>query len=342
MKKILSVLVALACVGTGLRPIPAAATDSAPMPQAKYIGIAQTNLFIRVERSTEASTVGHYSNGSKISIIDYDPEWLTVVSGTDKQWVTGFVLRKYVSEIKQQEGVRLPYGSTPAKYIGTIGRDTDLFIEPDDKSEAFFHLTEGTRVAILEIENGWAKVIYWRLHGYFHMSDVIDLLPVYEAESAASGDFIAGFMTFYNMADTDINRNRISNIMLACDYISITMPPNFEFSFDEIAGPYRGERGYLEGLSFYEEEVVPSTGGGVCQVSSTLYNLLIALPEGIQVTHRRAHGPGGVSYLPHGVDAAVGNIPNGINLVFQNTFSFPIDIETRVQDGVIFIAFRKG
>jgi len=341
MKKILSVLLALVSISAGLRPIAANATNTEPMPQAKYIGIAQTNLFIRVERSTDASTVGHFTNGSKISIIDYDPEWLTVVSGTEKQWVSGFVLRKYVADIRQQEGTHLPYGTTPAKYIGTIGRATELFVEPDDKSDAFFHLTEGTRVAILEIENGWAKVIYWRLYGYFHMSSVVDLCPVYAADSAASGDFISGFMSFYNMSEEDINQNRISNIKLACDYISIMMPPGFEFSFDEIAGPYRGERGYLEGLSFYEGEVVPSTGGGVCQVSSTLYNVLLALPDGIRVTHRRAHGPSGVQYLPHGVDAAVGNISTGINLVFQNAFSFPIEIETRVQDGALFIAFRK-
>jgi len=344
MKKTAAALLAAALTLTlafALPPAPALA-NTGPMPKAIYTGVAQTSLFIRTVQSTEASSVGNIPKGSRVHILGYEPDWLIVAAGTDKQWVTGYVLRRYVSEIRQIDETALPYGTTPARFIGTIARDTQLFIEPDRGSEAFFNLTTGTKVAILEIEDGWAKVIYWRLFGYFRMEDVEDLLPVYSPETAAPGDWIAGFVSFYNMSEEDINQNRISNIKLASENIAITMEPGFVFSFDEIAGPYRGDRGYLEALSFYEGDVVPSYGGGVCQVSSTLHNVLLALPQGIDITQRRAHGPSGVLYLPHGVDAAVGNIANGINLVFQNTFPFSIDIETHVQDGALFIAFRKA
>lgn len=312
---------------------------SGDMPKALYSGITTSSVFIRVERSKEADTVGHYTSGSKVMIIDYDPEWVTVVSGTERDWVTGYVLRHLITDIKQLEGTRLPFGATPARYVGRIARDTALYTEPNEDSEPFFTLTEGTPVAIIGLENGWAKVIYWRLYGYFYMGDVVDLYPVYDAELAKSGDMISAFMSFYNLKEDEMNLNRMENIRLACEYISIELEPGMEFSFDHIAGPYRGDRGYLEGLSYFEGETVPSSGGGVCQVSSTLYNVLLGLPEGIEVVYRRAHGPSGATYLPHGVDAAVGN--ETLNLVFRNNYSFSIQLEATPQDGVLYIAFRK-
>ena len=68
----------------------------------------------------------------------------------------------------------------------------------------------------------------------------------------------------------------------------------------------------------------PGYGGGTCQVSSTLYNALLQLP-GIEILQRRPHGPGGAKYLPHGVDAAVGN--ENLNLRFRNDYDFPIRVE---------------
>lgn len=336
MKKILltALLLLLAALAA------ASLADKGEMPVARYTGITQSAVFIRKERSTEAEQVGHINSGSKIQIVDYDPEWVTVVKGTEKDWVSGYVLRRTISDVKQLEGAELPYGATPAKYTATIAKDTYLYVEPDKNSEAFFTLTKGTKVAILGIEDGWARVIYWRLYGYFYMGDVTDLIPVYRARTAQTGDVIAAFISFYNMSEEEINLNRMENIRTACEYISITIDPGMTFSFDEIAGPYRGNRGYLQALSLFEGEVVPSSGGGVCQVSSTLYNVLIALPEGMEIIYRRAHGPAGASYLPHGVDAAVGS--DSLNLIFKNTFEFPVVVETAVQDGVLYISFRKG
>lgn len=337
MKKVYSLLLLLALLITAIPSHSSAAVGR--MPQPKYSGIAASNLFIRTERSREADTVGHYTSGSKVLIVSYDPEWLTVVKGGENDWVTGYVLRHVVTDIKKLEGTRLPFGATPAAFVGTMIRDTELHSEPDEESDTFFTLTEGAKVAIIEMKDGWAKVIYWRMYGYFYMGNVKDVTPVYDAEAAQSGDLIAAFMSFYKLTDDEMNQNRIVNIKTACDYIAIVLEPGAKFSFDETAGPYQGPRGYLEGWSALNGETVPSYGGGVCQVSSTLYNVLLALPEGITILLRRAHGPEGATYLPHGVDAAVGNAE--LNLIFQNDYSFPIQIETMAQDGALYIAFRK-
>ena len=83
------------------------------------------------------------------------------------------------------------------------------------------------------------------------------------------------------------------------------------------------------------EEMTPKA----CQVSSTLYNVVLQLP-GITVLQRRAHGDNGASYLPIGVDAAVGN--SALNFRFRNDYPFPIRIDASAQDGALTIAIYKA
>ena len=64
----------------------------------------------------------------------------------------------------------------------------------------------------------------------------------------------------------------------------------------------------------------------------------------IRYHHRPApagrFGFGGASYVPHGVDAAVGN--EKLDLIFQNDYAFPIHIDASAKDGALFIAIRKA
>ncbi|MFR5797123.1 MAG: VanW family protein [Christensenellales bacterium] len=83
-------------------------------------------------------------------------------------------------------------------------------------------------------------------------------------------------------------------------------------------------------------ESVAGSGGGTCQVSATLYNALLQLPEGISIIYRHTHVPSGATYARTAVDAAVGrSSPTSgtikLNLEFQNTFDFPITIDCTVQ-----------
>ena len=80
-------------------------------------------------------------------------------------------------------------------------------------------------------------------------------------------------------------------------------------------------------------------GGGTCQVSSTLYNTVLQLP-GLTVLQRRAHGPSAASYLPHGVDAAVGN--DELNFRVRNDYPFPIRFDASSQDGALYISIYKA
>ena len=114
------------------------------------------------------------------------------------------------------------------------------------------------------------------------------------------------------------------NISVACQRLTRVMQPGERLDFNANVGPYRPGNGYKQAPVLINGVAKPGYGGGTCQVSSTLYNALLQLP-GIEILQRRPHGPGGAKYLPHGVDAAVGN--ENLNLRFRNDYDFPIRVE---------------
>lgn len=337
MKKGLCLLLMIGCLVTGATG--AFAQAEGQRPDTAYIGVAQTDLAIRVEMSREAEAVGYCKTGDRVEIVRYEPSWLLVVQGSGDSWVTGYVLRHMVWDINPVGETALPYGAMPACYHATVSSAAPLLAEPDAGGEVLWRLTKGSRIAILEIEDGWAKVVYWRTYGYFSLDAVDGLTPVYDAHTAQAGDCLGAFVSFYSVDQEGLNPNRIVNIAQACGYISMELSPGFEFSFNAVAGPYQPSRGYLSALSLYEGETVPSFGGGTCQVSSTLYNVLLPLHEGMSILYRRPHGASGAAYLPHGVDAAVGN--ETIDLIFRNDYPFAVRIEASAQDGVLFVALHR-
>ena len=253
--------------------------------------------------------------------------------------ISGYVLRHLVDGVTKVDEDALPYPCVPSAFVGTLARDSMAYTEPGG-TEPLYQFTKGARVAVVSIEDGWAKIIYWRQYGYFNAADLADVEPVYDLQTAEPGDVIAAYNSFYNMADTELNNNRKWNIKLCCEYISITLEPGFRFNFNRVGGPYTYSRGYKDGIAFVNGKAVPTPGGGTCQVSSTLYNVLLAVSDGITIIHRRPHGPSGATYLPHGADAAVGN--DTLNLIFRNDFDYPVVLYGYPQDGVLYIEMRKG
>lgn len=109
--------------------------------------------------------------------------------------------------------------------------------------------------------------------------------------------------------------NRTENIRLAAQALDQTLiEPGAPFSFNETVGPRSYDAGYQEAMIIVNGKFVPGLGGGVCQVSSTLYNVLLLAD--LPVTERHNHALA-VSYVPLGQDATVA-YPT-LDLKFQNT-----------------------
>lgn len=119
------------------------------------------------------------------------------------------------------------------------------------------------------------------------------------------------------------NSNRNENLRLAVEALNGTIvKPGQEFSFNNTTGPRTEAKGYKPATAYLNGEVVQEPGGGVCQVSSTLYNAVVF--AGLKSTERHAHSyeP---SYVTPGEDAAVSY--GGPDFKFVNNSEYPVAIK---------------
>ena len=119
------------------------------------------------------------------------------------------------------------------------------------------------------------------------------------------------------------NSNRYNNIVLAAEFINGTLlNPGEVFSFNDIVGQRTAERGFKEAGAYVGDLVVTEIGGGICQVSSTIYVTL--LKADLEIVERQPHGMT-VGYLPLGSDATINW--GTTDLKFRNNTDYPIKIE---------------
>jgi len=106
--------------------------------------------------------------------------------------------------------------------------------------------------------------------------------------------------------------------------------PNEEFSYNLTVGARTIEAGYKEAKIYSNGQVVDGIGGGICQLSSTLYNA--AFFANLDITERYNH-QFLTSYVKEGRDATV--VYGVKDFKFKNNRNFPIKIETTVNSGVV-------
>lgn len=111
-------------------------------------------------------------------------------------------------------------------------------------------------------------------------------------------------------------KERTLNIKLAANAINgMVLKPGGVFSFNDTVGPRTVEAGYGEAMIIEGNTFVPGLGGGVCQVSSTLYNAVRIASPSLRVLERSRHSLP-VTYVPSGQDATVA-YPN-LDFKFKN------------------------
>lgn len=140
------------------------------------------------------------------------------------------------------------------------------------------------------------------------------------------------FSTTYNMD----NKNRVTNLELASEKINGTIIlPGEIFSYNKIVGERTIAKGYKEAAVYSGGKVVDGIGGGICQLSSTLYNAVIY--ANLEITARSNHRFL-TSYVTAGRDATVSW--GTIDFCFKNTRSYPIKIVSSVKNGVVTTEIR--
>ncbi|GAA0440597.1 VanW family protein [Lentibacillus halophilus] len=169
---------------------------------------------------------------------------------------------------------------------------------------------------------------------YFYYGEPAELtLPtrnVYpRVDSELLADITEQTVGHYRTTFRQTNKKRTRNIELATKAIdNQVIFPNESFSFNETVGKRTKEKGYKRAPVIVKGELAEDIGGGICQVSSTLYNAVDI--NGISIVERYSHSRS-VPYVPPGRDATVSW--HGPDFVFKNTTSRPVLIRASAKNG---------
>jgi vancomycin resistance protein YoaR len=151
------------------------------------------------------------------------------------------------------------------------------------------------------------------------------------ADIASTGirEVMGTFSTSFNAQDG----NRTSNIKLATSKINgYILYPGKTFSFNEIVGPREKSFGFKEALELVDGEFVPGIGGGICQVSSTLYNA--ALLANLEIVERYNHSKP-LGYVGLGRDATVAF--GVLDFKFANNTAAPVMIMAEIEGNKLLV-----
>ena len=293
---------------------------------ARYTAITVQKADLKQEAG-RSRTLRTIRTDAKVEVLEYGDTWCRV-RYRDK---TGYVRTKYLWGFVSQDAKNWPSPQfTPCKGLLTLGAETLI------KGGKFSGLTAAAG-SVIAVYDESLNLPVWR--GSAQLPEGTGTYAAFaDWQTAEPGDIIAGFTTWYNeKTGSPLHKARQHNIQLGCERISgQTVQPGAEFSFNALCAPYKLANGYEVAKNISHDGKGP--GGGICQVSTTLYNALLGLP--VQITAWAAHRPTGVNYIPRSFDAAVGSTTD---LAFRNDLPYPVRIEALPQGGALTVLiFRAG
>ena len=301
-----------------------------------------TTIRMRAEQSGDSDVVCTIRAGQTITVYAVHPTYVLA----EYDGYVGYVIRTWVDEDMTTINPETtpPYGVVPHRYVAELtGDPTPVYKAPSLDAEIHdIRPGKGSKVAILEFVDGFAKVIMWRSYGYIHASQLTDLVVVAQGDEPMSAETpIAAFCSFFEYnTGKEGNDGRCKNIVRSCESMTRVMQPGEVLNFNSDVGPYKRSNGYHPAPVLIDGGSQLGYGGGTCQSSSTLYNAIRQVP-GFTVLKRRPHGPGCAKYLPMHHDAAVGNTE--LNFIFRNDADYSLRIVAEsTGEGTLCIQVFKG
>lgn len=215
---------------------------------------------------------------------------------------------------------KLPELENAAK-DATITRSNGQFVIEDEVKGVAIDPEESAKVIESYFNSTWEQE-----GGTIELVTTIDEPDVTREQLEQIQDVLGTFTT-----NCGTGGGRVQNIKTGTKLINgAVIMPGEEYSADAAMRPYTYENGYAEAGSYENGKVVQSMGGGICQVSSTLYNACI-LAE-LEITQRQPHSMM-VGYVKPSMDAAIAG--DYKDLKFKNSTDYPIYLEGYVSGGYI-------
>ena len=206
------------------------------------------------------------------------------------------------------------------------------------KTSSGFEVIDGKQGIVVDEENAM-KVILNFIEADYSSENTKVAVPTMISEPLGSAeelakvkDLLGSFQTSFKSSNAD----RSKNVRTGTGHIDGTvLYPGETFSTYEYVNPFTLENGYAMAGSYLNGKVVDSLGGGICQVSSTLYNAV--LEANLDIVERKNHRYA-VTYVPNGRDATVSY--GSIDFKFKNTRKYPIKLVASAKNGICSISVK--
>ncbi|MEH7009397.1 VanW family protein [Neobacillus niacini] len=177
-----------------------------------------------------------------------------------------------------------------------------------------------------------------KFYSYFfeHKTSPLEI-PIYPVYPKVDSELLSDIRSYrigrYITSFNPNNKKRTTNIKLAVEAINNHVVfPGETFSFNRVVGKRTTAKGYLKAKVIVRGEYAEDIGGGICQVSSTLFNAVDS--AGLKIVQRFSHSRH-VPYIPPGRDATVSWY--GPDFEFKNMYNQPILIQARTMGNLLVI-----
>ncbi len=305
----------------------------------------QVNEYVNGLMEKEITLVAYENNSVTVKASDLGLTWNNpqVVEEAATLGKTGNILERYkaISDLKNESqyySIDLTFDTEKVSTVieeqcaqfdveakeATIRRENDAFIVTEGQAGIVLDKEASLQVITSSLDNGWDDEAMSSMQLVAEVS-----LPVATTEDLQQiHDLLGSYSTSFKSSGAA----RTANVTNGGSKIngSIIMPEE-EFSVYNTVKPFSEANGYYMAGSYLNGQVVDSIGGGICQVSTTLYNAV--LQAELDVTMRYNHSMA-VSYVEPSFDAAIAE-SSGKDFTFVNNTGYPIYIECYVQNKVI-------
>lgn len=242
-------------------------------------------------------------------------------------------------EIITENSFYLPYFNSPfvnlEKYSELENKIENQIYKPpkNAKLDKYGNIVE-EEIGITLNKKVFAQRFFGNLNSHGTSSIEVPTIPIYpkvdsEILSQIKTNRVSHYLTFFRTS----NKERSHNISLAVEAINNHVVfPGETFSFNKVVGKRTKDKGYKVAPIIVRGELTEGIGGGICQVSSTLFNAVDR--AGLKIIERYSHSKN-VSYVPPGRDATVSWY--GPDFIFKNNYNQPLLIRAKAIEGKVII-----
>lgn len=297
---------------------------------------AAVEQYIEELKSAEVTLIAVGGNEVTVSVGEFEPVWSNeeVITEMIELIAEGNVVDRYKARKDiEYHGVayEIQVSCNSAAVTEVLTETCSIYDEEVRNAtltrvDGEFVISDGVSGQAVDVEAAVTEINN-NLLSYYQSESMVITLPITEVmpegtreDLAQITDVLGTYTTSYSTSGS----NRSANVENGCRLINgVTLYPGEEFSTYEMVCPFTEENGYYPAGSYMNGQVVDSLGGGICQVSSTLYNAVL-LAE-LEVTERHPHSMI-VTYVPKSADAAIAE-SSGKDFRFVNNTDYPIYIE---------------